>query len=141
MAGGPMNSGERALEFVHAGQESNAASGLVAAYSRLLQDFGVAYHCAGELAAEKTAPEKTVPGKTTDVAGSLWAASSQHRWFHHWKARRYVRVDPLVWYMRKHQNFVRWSRVRQMSDCPRTAMFDEAAEFGLRDGVSFAVSL
>jgi LuxR family quorum sensing-dependent transcriptional regulator len=70
----------------------------------------------------------------------VWAANL-HVWFRQWVGRHYIQVDPLIWYLRRHQTFIRWSNLRKWSDCPRLDIFDEAEGFGLRDGFAFAISL
>src|SRR5258706_979853 len=127
-SGRPVNSQKLALEFVHAGQEGGSPQALVAGYSTVLQKFGVSYYCIGEIC------------RNSRTRGRIWSASA-HRWFEHWTAREYVRADPVVNYLRRHQSFVRWSQIRDCGDRPGSEIFERAAEFGLRDGLAFFLSL
>ena len=119
-----------ALEFAHDARGGSAVPELVPAFSRLVGNFGISHFCVGHIS----------PVAKSHVRGDVWAANP-HPWFRHWVGRRYIEVDPLIWYLRRHQSFVRWSSLRQNQECPRRDIFDEASDFRLHDGLAFAVSL
>ncbi len=118
-----------AFDFIHGLDDRKSADEIACSFRRFIEKFGFTYFCIGEIYPERA------------KRGAIWLTSSKDGWFKHWVGTGLPSVDPVIWHLKRRQRAVRWSTLKERNECPRLDMFDEAAEFGIRDGLGLAFKL
>jgi LuxR family quorum sensing-dependent transcriptional regulator len=115
------------FDFIEEIDRHNDTASLVAAFQRLIAQFGLKYFMVGD-------PRPPAPDD-----GYLWATTWPSEWLDRWTSRGYLHDDPIVKKLRMQTTPVRWSPNEGARDDAGTRILEEAGEFKLKAGIAVPV--
>ena len=113
--------------FEHLDRQKTAPT-LLASFQRLVLSFGMDGFWIGDPSSPSTYRENR-----------LWGATWPVRWYSLYEAGNYLSLDPVVSQMNAGPQLFRWSSTRVRATPAGKRILEEATEFGLNDGLAFAV--
>jgi LuxR family quorum sensing-dependent transcriptional regulator len=106
----------------------NSAEELIAAYQRLISEFGFKVFCIGDV----SSPHERRNDR-------IWAASYPDGWVQMFHEKNFAEVDPIVQQMLHQHTAFRWSDVTKRVAGPALEVMNSAREFSMNDGFAVPV--
>jgi len=116
------------FEFIDAIAQQEDIPSLVGMFQSLIGKFGMLHFMVGN-------PDQ--PGLVRD--DRLWATTWPEEWLQHWSEQEYLYVDPVSRRLLTRNEPVRWSEAINAANSVGSRVFEEANQFGMRDGFALPI--
>jgi LuxR family quorum sensing-dependent transcriptional regulator len=117
-----------AFDFIDTLDQQADIASLIGAFQAMIGRFGMACFTIGNVTQPKVQRDDR-----------LWATTSPREWLDHWRLHNYIAVDPVLHQILLRNEPVRWRDSVRPDDEPGTRILDEAAQFGMHDGLALPV--